>query len=337
MNVTIFSTKPYDREFFDRANARFGHAITYVEPRLQRETATLAAGQPAVCAFVNDRLDATVLESLARGGTRWIALRCAGFNHVDLSAAARLGIRVVRVPAYSPHAVAEHTVALVLTLNRKVHRAYSRVREGNFSLDGLLGFDLRGRTFGIVGTGQIGRAVAEIMAGFGCTLVGYDPQPNPELVARGLRYLSLDELFAVSDIVSLHCPLTPQTWHLVDARAIERMKTGVMIVNTSRGGVLDTRAVIAGLKSGKVGSLGIDVYEEEADFFFEDLSNRVIGDDVLARLLTFPNVLVTGHQGFFTFEAMTAIAETTLKNLRDAEELGRCENEIGVDRTDQSR
>ena len=241
------------------------------------------------------------------------ALRSAGYNNVDLPAAARLGLTVTRVPAYSPHAVAEHTVALILALNRKVHRAWARVREGNFSLDGLLGFDLVGRTAGVVGTGKIGAAVARIMFGFGCRVLAFDPFPNPECVALGVSYVPFNELLARSDIVTLHCPLTPETRHLMDAAALERMKPGAMLINTGRGTLVDTKAVIEALKSGRLGHLGLDVYEEEAALFFEDRSWRILQDDVFARLLTFPNVIVTGHQGFFTAEALAAIAETTLR------------------------
>ena len=328
MQVAVFSTKPYDRAFLDRANVGFGHGLTYVQPRLTSETISLANGFPAVCVFVNDRLDAPALERLAAGGTRVVALRCAGFNNIDLPAAERLGLKVVRVPAYSPFAVAEHTVGLILTLNRKIHRAFSRVREGNFSLDGLLGFDLHGRTVGVVGTGQIGAVVTRIMAGFGCHLLGYDLRPSADCEALGMTYVSLHELLAGSDIISLHCPLTPETHHLIDARAVRRMKPGAMLVNTSRGAVIDTRAVIKGLKSGRIGSLGVDVYEEEADYFFEDLSQQGIADDVLARLLTFPNVVVTGHQAFFTQDALEVIATTTLRNIREIEETGRSGNEV---------
>lgn len=330
MKVAVFSTKPYDRTFLQEANRQYRHELTFLEPRLQLETVELAAQHPGVCVFVNDRLDAGVLESLHRGGTTAVALRCAGFNNVDLAAAEGLGIRVVRVPAYSPYAVAEHTVGLILTLNRKIHRSFVRVREGNFSLDGLLGFDLHGRTIGIVGTGQIGSKVARIMSGFGCRLLGYDVAPNPECEALGLRYVALEQLFVESDIISLNCPLTPETHHMINAETIARMKTGVMLINTSRGAVIDTKAVIDGLKKGKVGYLGIDVYEEEADYFFEDLSEHVITDDVLARLLTFPNVLVTSHQAFFTREALTAIAETTLRNLQDLEDRGSSVNEVSA-------
>lgn len=328
MRVAVFSTKPYDRTFLEHANGRFAHDLTFFEPRLTSETSRLADGFPAVCVFVNDILDASVLKRLAEGGTTAISLRCAGFNNVDLPAAEKLGIKVVRVPAYSPHAVAEHTVGLMLTLNRKIHRAFARVREGNFSLDGLLGFDLHGRTVGVVGTGQIGAIVARIMSGFGCRLLGYDLQHNAECEQLGLTYVPFDELLSESDIVTLHCPLTPETRYLINTETIGQMKSGAMLINTSRGAVIDTKAVIEGLKSGRIGSLGVDVYEEEADYFFEDLSQQVIADDVLARLLTFPNVLVTGHQAFFTQEALEAIAETTLKNLREIEETGGSENEV---------
>lgn len=328
MQVAVFSTKPYDRTYLEQANAAYGHEMTFFEPRLTADTCRLADGFPAVCVFVNDELDANVLERLSREGTKTIALRCAGFNNVDLAAAERLNLKVVRVPAYSPHAVAEYAVGMILALNRKIHRAYARVREGNFSLDGLLGFDLHGKTVGIVGTGQIGRIVARIMSGFGCNLVGFDVHPNSECESLGMKYLSFRELLAASDVVTLHCPLTPQTRHLINAATIEELKPGAMLINISRGAVIDTKAVITALKDGRIGALGIDVYEEEADYFFEDLSTHVIEDDVLARLLTFPNVLVTGHQAFFTEEALAAIAETTLQNLQDVDETGVSENEV---------
>lgn len=329
MKTVVFSTKPYDRKFLEAAAAAgFNHELRFLEPRLTLETVELAQGFEAVCVFVNDLLDAPVLQALARQNTRVIALRCAGFNNVDLATAGKLGIRVVRVPAYSPYAVAEHTACLVLALNRNIHRAYSRVREGNFSLNGLLGFDLRGRTVGVIGTGEIGTVFATIMRGFGCRVLGYDKFPSQKCKALGVEYVDLPTLFAESDIISLHCPLTPETHHLIDAESIATMKKGVMIINTSRGAVIDTRAVIAGLKSGKIGHLGLDVYEEEADVFFEDLSNVVIPDDTLSRLLTFPNVLITGHQAFFTREALGCIAETTLQNLADLEKDGTCANEV---------
>lgn len=330
MKVCVFSAKSYDRQFLEAALAESGHELVFLEARLTAETAELAKGFEAVCVFVNDQLDATVLGSLADHGVRLVALRCAGFNNVDLVTAGELGIKVVRVPAYSPHAVAEHTVALILTLNRKMHRAYSRVRDGNFSLGGLLGFDLVGRTVGVIGTGQIGCVLVQIMSGFGCRMLGYDKFPNTACRELGLEYVELARLFAESDIISLHCPLTPETHHLINSDSIAQMRDGVMIINTSRGAVIDTRAVIAGLKRGKIGYLGLDVYEEEADVFFEDLSDEVIPDDTLARLLTFPNVVITGHQAYFTREALKCIAETTLRNLSDIEQRGVCRNEVSA-------
>jgi len=332
MRVAVFSTRPYDRASLDRANAAHRHELVYLESRLDASTVVAAAGAQAVCVFVNDRLDAQVIEALHRQGVRMLALRSAGFNHVDLAAAAAFGMLVGRVPEYSPHAVAEHTVALVLTLNRKIHRAHARVREGNFALEGLLGFDLHGRTVGIVGTGRTGGCFARIMAGFGCTLLAFDPTPSPACEALGVRYVPLPELLAQSDVVSLHCPLTPQTRHLIDAEALRTIKRGAMLINTSRGAVLDTRAVIAALKAGALGSLGLDVYEEEADLFFRDLSDEVIHDDVFARLLTFPNVVVTGHQAFFTEDALAAIAQTTLANLDAFESSGRPIHPVSVER-----
>jgi D-lactate dehydrogenase len=314
MKVAVFSTKPYDREFLTRGNAG-AHDLEFLDLRLSSETARLAQGAEAVCAFVNDDLGRAVIEQLDAAGVRLIALRSAGFNHVDLDAAAAAGIAVARVPAYSPHAVAEHTIALIQTLNRKTHRAYNRVREGNFALDGLMGFDLHGKTVGVVGTGLIGTVLARILTGFGCQVVAHDPVRNPACEALGVRYLTMADLLAASDIVSLQCPLTPQTFHLIDDVAINQMKPGAMLINTSRGAVIDTPAVIRGLKSGRLGSLGLDVYEEEGDLFFEDLSTSFIPDDVFARLLTFPNVLITGHQGFFTREALVAIADATIANI----------------------
>jgi D-lactate dehydrogenase len=332
MRVAVFSTKPYDRKFLDAANAEAGHELVYLESRLTLRAVTAAEGAEAVCAFVNDELDGSVIAALLQQGIRLIALRSAGFNNVDLVVARDLGMTVARVPEYSPHAIAEHTAALVLSLNRKTHRAYARVREGNFALDGLLGFDLVGRTVGIVGTGRIGAVFARIMTGFGCTILAFDPRRNPDCEAIGVRYVSLDELLAGSDVVSLHCPLTPQTHHLIDAAAVARMREGAMLINTSRGAVVDTRAVIRALKTGRISSLGLDVYEEEADLFFEDLSDRVIQDDVFARLLSFPNVLITGHQAFFTAEALRGIAETTMANITGFERQGRAVHEVSVER-----
>lgn len=321
MKTAVFSTKPYDRQYLAAANAQGRHELHFLEPRLTLETARLAEGFPAVCAFVNDQLGAEVLATLAGGGLKFLALRSAGFNHVDLASAGRLGVRVARVPAYSPYAVAEHTIGLILALNRKLHKAYVRVREGNFSLEGLLGFDLHGRTAGVVGTGKIGAIVARLLAGFGCRLLAHDVAPNAEVEKLGAAYVPLDELFAQSDIITLHCPLTPETHHLINAAAIQRMKPDVMLINTSRGALVDTAAVVRALKDRRIGHLGLDVYEEEADLFFEDLSGQVIQDDVFSRLLTFPNVLITGHQAFFTRNALEKIAATTIENL-DAFESG---------------
>ncbi|CAO4149078.1 2-hydroxyacid dehydrogenase [Methylorubrum extorquens] len=334
MDVTIFSTKAYDRRFLDGANVAAGepYRLRYLEARLTHESAPLTQGAQAVCAFVNDVLDRPVLEVLAASGTRMVALRSAGFNNVDLPAAAELGIAVGRVPAYSPDAVAEHTVALILALNRKTHRAYARVREGNFALEGLLGFDLKGRTVDIVGTGKIGRAVARILAGFGCRVLAYDPMPSVELAGFGAEAVGLDRLLAEADIVSLHCPLTPDTHHMIDRAALARMKRGVMLINTGRGALVDTSALIEGLKSGVIGDLGLDVYEEEGGLFFEDLSNQIIRDDVFSRLLTFPNVIVTGHQAFFTAEALAAIAATTIENLSCFEKQGVPRHPVSVER-----
>jgi D-lactate dehydrogenase len=328
MRVALFSTKPYDRTSFLEANGPYGHDLTFLEPKLGADTSGLAAGFPVVCPFVNDNVDAPVVQALARQGTKLIALRSAGFNHVDLRAACEAGLTVVRVPAYSPHSVAEHTAALILGLNRKTHRAYARVRDGNFALDGLLGFDLHGRTVGVIGTGRIGTSLVRIMRGFGCRVLAMDVAENPACKAAGAEYGSLGDLLRESDIVTLHCPLTPATHHLIDRDAVNRMKRGVMLINTSRGGLVDTRAVIDGLKSGAIGYLGLDVYEEEGDLFFQDLSAQVMQDDVFARLLTFPNVLITGHQAFFTAEALRNIAETTLQNISAFERGGPALNEV---------
>lgn len=320
MIVAAFSVKPYDQQFLEAATA----AANLPEPiewrwfsePLRAETARLAEGATAVCCFVNDTIDAACIETLAAVGVKLICLRCAGFNQVDLQATEAHGIPVVRVPEYSPHAVAEHTVGLVLMLNRRLHKAYNRVREGNFALDGLLGFDLHGRTAGVIGTGKIGRCVAEILLGFGCQVLAHDLRADNELVGRGVVYLPLDELLQQSRIVSLHCPLLPATYHLINAERINLMQPGAMLINTSRGGLVDTGAVIEGLKQGQIGSLGLDVYEEEADLFFDDKSGTVIQDDLFMRLLTFPNVVVTAHQAFFTREALEAIADHTVHNLR---------------------
>lgn len=317
MKLAIFNTKSYDRIYFNRYNT--SHVLKFYETGLSSESVELAAGYEGVCVFVNDQLDAAVIEQLAAKNVKIIALRCAGFNNVDLKAAQSKGITVVRVPAYSPHAVAEHAVALIMTLNRKTHKAYNRVREGNFSLERLTGFDIFGKTVGVIGTGKIGEAFAKIMKGFGCRVLAYDVQPHPELEALGVEFITLNDLFAASDIVSLHCPLTPQTNRLINSDTLKLMKPNAMLINTSRGGLIDTKAVIDSLKSGHLGYLGIDVYEQEADLFFNDFSESIIQDDVLMRLMSFSNVLITAHQGFFTEEALTQIAQTTFQNLTDFE------------------
>jgi D-lactate dehydrogenase len=330
MRVAVFSSKAYDRDFLTEANRLSGHELMFLEPRLSLETAALAADFPAVCAFINDRLDAAVLEQLARQGTRLVALRSAGFNNVDLPVAQQLKITVVRVPAYSPYAVAEHAVGLILMLNRKLHKAYNRVRDDNFSLDGLIGFDLHGSTVGIIGTGKIGLCFARIMAGFGCKLLAYDVQPQPEALALGVEYLALNELLGRSQVVSLHCPLLPGTHHLINQDTLQYLHPGAMLINTSRGGLIDTQAVIQGIKSGRVGALGIDVYEQETELFFEDLSNTIIQDDQIQLLQSFPNVVITAHQAFFTREALTAIASTTLSNISDVEQGRPCPNQVAM-------
>ncbi len=323
MRILFYSTREYDRAHFDAANTARAHTLDYFDGHLTTATAKLAHGYDAICTFVNDTIDALVIAELAANNVRAIALRCAGFNQVDLKAAAAAGITVVRVPAYSPYAVAEHTVGLILTLNRKFHRAYARVRDNNFLLDGLEGFDIHGKTIGVIGTGRIGTVFANIMLGFGCTVIAYDPlQKSADLIARGVKYLDIETVLHDADIVSLHCPLTPESHHLINTRTLALMRPGAMLINTSRGGLIDTTALIGALKSKALGAVGLDVYEQEGDLFFADLSNQVIDDDVFQRLLTFPNVVITGHQAFFTREALTAIAQTTLANL-DAIAAGR--------------
>jgi len=328
MKVALFSTKPYDVASFTAASSSFGHELEFFEDRMRGRAAPLAEGFPAVCLFVNDTADARVLAKLADRGVRFVALRCAGFNNVDLDAARRLGIVVVRVPAYSPNAVAEHTIALILALNRRIHRAYNRVRDGNFSLDGLVGFDLAGKTAGVIGTGRIGALVARLLWHFRCRVLAYDIHPDAGLQQLGVEYCDLDTIWRSSDLISLNCPLTPETRHLVGAETVARMKPGVMLVNTGRGALVDTAAVVDALKTHQVGALAIDVYEEEAELFFEDHSADVITDDVFARLMTFPNVLVTAHQGFLTHEALDAIATITLQNLSDLEAGRPCPNAL---------
>lgn len=320
MRVAVFNTKAYDRQFLTQANQAFGHDLTFLEPRLEQATVALAQGHDAVCVFVNDVVDARVLAVLADLGVRFVALRCAGFNNVDLAAAERLRIDVVRVPAYSPHAVAEFTIGLLLAVDRKIPRAWTRVRDNNFALDGLIGRNLHGRSAGVIGTGKIGALVARALKlGFGCDVMASDVEPDPALEALGVRYVDREMLLRKAEIVTLHCPLTPDTRHLIDAPAIASARDGVVIVNTSRGALIDTAALIEGLKSRKIGAVALDVYEQEADLFFEDLSGEIISDDLFQRLLTFPNVLVTGHQAFLTEEALEAIAMTTLAGLADAE------------------
>lgn len=331
MKLAVYSAQPYDRRFLGEAGlARAaGVDMVYFSDRLTLDTAPLAQGCAAVCVFVNDLLDAPVLEALHALGVRAVLLRCAGFNNLDLAAGARLDLFMARVPAYAPEAVAEHALALVMTLNRHTHRAYARVREGNFALDGLLGMTLNGKTVGVVGAGKIGAAAARIFHGLGCTVLVSDPAPTPQLDGIAER-AGLDALLARSDIVTLHCPLMDTTRHMIDAASLARMKRGAMLVNTSRGGLIDTAAVIAALKSGQLGALAIDVYEQESALFFHDHSSDIIADDVFQRLMTFPNVLVTGHQGFFTIEAMREIAGVTFDNLDCFRRGAACANALAV-------
>jgi D-lactate dehydrogenase len=330
MKVAVFSTKSYDRQFLTDANIPYGHELIFHETSLNPATAALANGCVAVCIFVNDDATADTLKILADGGTRLIALRCTGFNNVDLNVAAELGIKVVRVTVYSPYSVAEHAVAMLQCLNRKIHRAYNRTRDRNFALDGLMGVDLHDRTVGIIGTGKIGQIFAKIMGhGFGCKVLGYDLYPNPQFESDlGGKYVTLPELFSQSDVISLHCPLTPDNYYLINETAIAQMKPGVMLINTSRGGLVDTEAVIAGLRAKQIGALGLDVYEQESDLFFEDLSSEIMQDDVIERLLSFPNVIMTGHQAFFTQEAINTISQTTLASITEFAQGTPLSNEI---------
>jgi len=331
LKIAFFNSKEYDREYFNASNVDGHHELIFLEPKLSVDTVCLTQAAKAVCVFVNDIVDAEVVARLAGNGVLLIALRCAGYNNVDLEAAAHHGIRVVRVPAYSPNAVAEYTIGLMLSLNRKIHRAYCRVREGNFALNGLLGFDMKGKTAGIIGVGQIGSLVARMLCAMDMNVLISDPVVNDECIKFGARYVDIDTLFAKSDVISLHCPLTPATHHIIDANAIKKMKKGVMLINTSRGAVVDATAIIAGMKSGKIGMLGLDVYEQEEDLFFEDHSYEVITDDVFERLLSFPNALVTAHQGFFTTDALRNIAMTTLNNVTQYEKgVYKLENEISA-------
>ena len=328
MRIAFFSTKSYDKTFMDEANKKYKFHLSYFEAPLRSDTAILAQNADVVCVFVNDKLDEKTIHQLVDFKVGLIALRCAGFNNVDLKAAYEAGIKVVRVPAYSPYAVAEHALAMILTLNRKTHLAYDRVRQGNFSLERLMGFDLFGKTVGVVGTGKIGSIFAKIMLGIGCKVLAHDLYPNPELQKAHVQYVTLSEVFKHADIISLQCPLTPDSYHMINQKTINQMKDRVMLINTSRGGLVDAKALIRGLKSGKIGYLGLDVYEQEENLFFEDLSGSIIQDDVIARLMTFPNVLITAHQAFFTQNAMTNIAHTTLQNIQDFAEGKPLENEV---------
>lgn len=333
MRIAVYDTHRYDRDALEAANRRYRHDLDFFEPRLTRHTAAMADGFPAVCSFVNDRLDRPAIQELARRGVKLILLRSAGYNHVDLEAAREAGLKVSRVPEYSPHAVAEHAFALLLCLDRKIHRAYLRVRDANFTLDGLVGFDLHGKTFGVMGTGKIGAEVARIAHGFGCRVLAFDLRADPALVRdAAVTYVDPDRLFAESDVLSLHVPLTPKTWHLVDARALSLMKPTAILVNTGRGALLDSRALVEALKDRRIGGACLDVYEEEEGLFFRDLSGQVLQDDVLARLLGFPNVLVTSHQAFLTAEALAAIADTTLDAARRFERGLSLPNEVGPER-----
>ena len=315
IKIAFFDAKPYDIAFFDAENKKYGFEIKYFESRLSFDTALLAAGFDAVCVFVNDHLDAATIDRLYDQGLRLAVLRCAGFNNVDVEAA-KGKLTVLRVPAYSPHAVAEYALALILTLNRKTHKAYQRTRENNFRINGLLGFDLCGKTIGIIGTGKIGLTFIEVLSGLGMRILAYDSFPNAELQEQyGFTYADLDTLYQESDIISLHCPLTDQTYHMINEESLSKMKDGIMLINTGRGALIDSKALIAALKSKKIGSAALDVYEEEENYFFEDISDEVMEDDTLARLLSFNNVLITSHQGFFTKEAEQNIATVTLKNV----------------------
>lgn len=328
MNIAFFSSKQYDQEYFNKFNDKFGYKLKFFDDKLTEETVALAKKCQAICLFVNDHADEKVLSLLAEMEIKLIVLRCAGFNNIDLVAASRLNIKVFRVPAYSPHAVAEYAVALMLTLNRKTHRAHMRVRDGNFSLHGLIGFDFYQKTVGVVGTGKIGIILAKIMKGFGCRVIATDLHPSEELLSLGIEYVSKDDLLSLSDIISLHLPLTKESTHFINEETIKLLRPNVMIVNTGRGGLMDTKAVVAALKNKQIGSIALDVYEEEENFFFEDHSDEMIIDDVLARLITFPNVLITSHQAFLTTEALDNIALTTLTNVADFENNIKNLNEV---------
>lgn len=328
MKIALFSSKSYDTEYFNLAEQEFSHEITHFETRLRARTANLAKGFDAVCVFVNDMVDRETIGILKDLGVKAIALRCAGFNNVDLLAAQEAGLAVLRVPAYSPESVAEHALALILTLNRKTHKAYNRVRDGNFSLERLIGFNLSGKTVGIIGTGRIGAAFLKIMEGMGCKVLAYDRYPNEELLKKGVKYVGLEKLLGQSDIVSLHCPLTPETAYLINRQTLAMMKPGVMLINTSRGALINTNDTLESLKNRHLGYLGIDVYEQEEKLFFRDRSEEILQDEQIGRLMTFPNVLITAHQAFFTREALVQIAATTLQNLSDFEEEKKLINQV---------
>jgi D-lactate dehydrogenase len=328
MKIAVFSTKSYDKIYLEKHKVNSNHTFTYFETALNADTTNLTIGYEGVCVFVNDKIDKNTIENLSKNGIKLVALRCAGFNNVDLKAAQENNIKVVRVPAYSPEAVAEHAVAMILTLNRKTHKVYNRVRESNFSLENLTGFNLFGKTIGVIGTGQIGVAFCKIMLGFGCKVIAYDIKKSEELMSKGVDYQSLNNVLKSADIISLHCPLTPETNHLFDASAFSKMKDGVMLINTSRGALIKTKDAIEALKKGKIGYFGIDVYEQEEHLFFKDLSESIIQDDMIQRLISFPNVLITPHQGFFTEEALTQIAIITVKNISDFEDGSVLLNEV---------
>ena len=330
MKIAIFNTKSYDREYLEMAND-CKHQLKYLKPELTSDTAGLARGYDGVCAFVNDNIDKDTIQALSDLNIKLIALRCAGFNQVDLEAAQKKGITILRVPAYSPQAVAEHAVALIMALNRKTHKAYNRVREGNFSLEKLMGFDVHNKTIGVVGTGKIGQAFINIMSGFGCKIMAFDHYPNKEMQNKGVEYVELKELFRKSDIISLHCPLTPETYQIINKNTLDQMKKGTMLINTSRGKLINSEDVIEALKSEKLGYLGIDVYSQEENIFFKDLSEQIIYDDAIMRLITFPNVLITSHQAFFTTDALTQIAQTTIQNITDFENGTPSKNEINAE------
>lgn len=332
MRVAVFSTKSYDREYLNKFNISNKHQLTYFDTSLHTNTVDLIVGFEAICIFVNDKVDRETIEKLSENGIKLIALRCAGFNNIDIEAAAHKNIKVVRVPAYSPQAVAEHAVALILTLNRKTHKAYNRIKEGNFSLEKLMGFNLYNKTVAVIGTGRIGSVFCKIMQGFGCKVIAYDIKESNTLKESGVKYKSLNEILSDSDIISLHCPLTPETQYLINRNTLSKIKKGLMLINTSRGALIKTSDVIEALKSEKLGYLGIDVYEQEENLFFKDLSESIIQDDLIERLMSFHNVLITPHQGFFTKEALDQIATTTLKNFTDFENGLPLDNEVKIEK-----